>query len=137
MSFLELLNAHPALGITLSTTVMFVALCLHLSVRRVCLAVERCKGAAPVRRARKEAAPEPTTKICGRCGKETGNPERHEIYCSVNEDNAQELRAALTNLGYKTHEIDKVLPKLDLGAELPVLIKKALAEMPSKAKAVQ
>lgn len=117
---LALLMAHPALGVVMSSTIMFVALSLVLCVRRVCEAVERCKGVRPAVRRRVRAERETA---------EVASPV--SVKAAVARED--EFRAAMKDLGYSQREVDAVIPQLDLGADLPTLVRAALAKMPNKA----
>lgn len=123
-TFLGLLNEHPALGITGCVTVSLLGLFGYLSVRRVCDAFTG-RGERKARRAKTEQS-------------ETQEaPKAVPGPAPVKSGKAVELRQALTGLGYKGTEIEHVMDKLEgllPHTELPQLIRRALVELPNRAR---
>lgn len=124
-TFLGLLNEHPALGITGCVTVSLLGLFGYLSVRRVCDALTGRGG--KVRRTKQEQPEQPETQEAPKTVKAP----------PAKDGKATELRQALTGLGYKGAEIEHVMDKLEgllPHTELPQLIRRALVELPNRAR---
>lgn len=122
-TLLGFLLVHPNMTIPVCLTVVALGVCGYLSVRRFCDAIERVAN-VHLRggKTRAEAAAVPMMM--------TEAPAQ-----KMDEGKRIELESALKSLGYKTNEIEKAMGKLDMGNELPVLIRKALAVMPNRARA--
>lgn len=119
-TFLDVVSVHPALGVVACCMITLLGLFGLLTTHRICKMVERCKGRS------KRSTPVVAEE-----------PEQMESPIEIVPDREMELRSALKHLGYKSYEVDKVASKLNWREELPVLIKRALAELPNRAKAVQ